>query len=233
MQQGMAYGSTLKTLFNYVLRGVGPLSSQVGEAANFVRLDDIAPEFVAREKANGTYKEMASGPNSPHLEIIFAPFYVRKHGTIMAPDTKIYYTLIALLLNPASSGSVKIAPKTTKKGGLEWETVIDPSYYSESFDARVMAEAVRFIRRLGRRMSQDSELGGREVFPGEQAIPDGDEQGLQQFARESSETYYHPTTTAKVCDFTLTTLRTFCTFFLIVPNRECDPEALPLPFVHY
>ncbi|KAG0087043.1 hypothetical protein BGZ93_010131 [Podila epicladia] len=198
MQQGMAYGSSLKTLFNYVLRGVGPLSSQVGEAANFVRLDDIAPEFVAREKANGTYKEMASGPSSPHLEIIFAPFYVRKHGTIMAPDAKIYYTLIALLLNPASSGSVKIAPKKTKRGNLEWETVIDPNYYSDSFDARVMAEAVRFIRKLGRRLNQDPELGGREVYPGEEVIPDSDEQGLQQFARESSETYYHPTTTAKM-----------------------------------
>ncbi|KAG0341736.1 hypothetical protein BG004_005925 [Podila humilis] len=202
IQPALAYNGALQAFLNYSIRGIGPLTSQVGEAANFVRLEDIAPEFVAREKANGTYKEMASGPNAPHIEIIFAPTFFRKHGEMLAPDTKSYFSLIALLLNPASSGTVKIAPKKTtknnKKGRPEWETVIDPNYFSDSFDARVMAEAVRFIRKLGRRMNQDPEVGGREVFPGEQAVPDNDEEGLQRFARENAETYYHPTTTAKM-----------------------------------
>ncbi|KAF9940198.1 hypothetical protein BGZ67_008109 [Mortierella alpina] len=203
IQQQMALGGVIRSFLNYKLRGIGAFSSQVGEAANFLRLEDIAPEFVAREKANGTYKERASGPNSPHLEIIFAPYYVRKHGTIMAPDTKIYFSLIALLLNPCSSGTVKIAAKKQSIAGpgsapAVMDTVIDPNYFSDAFDARVMAEGVKFIRKLGRRMNEDPETGGREVFPGEAAVPDQDDAGLQKYVRENAETYYHPTSTCRM-----------------------------------
>ncbi|KAG0202016.1 hypothetical protein BGX28_005333 [Mortierella sp. GBA30] len=208
IQQETTYGRVLLTYLKYQLRGTGGLSSQIGEAVNFVRLEDIAPDFVAREKANGTYKERASGPNSPHLEIIFAPFYVRQHGTIMAPDTKTYYTLIALLLNPSSAGTIKIGPK--KKGeevrsrpdvaGIpkEMETIIDPNYFSDPFDARVMAEGVKFIRRLGRRMNKDPEIGGQEVFPGEATVPNEDDAKLQKYVQETAETYYHPTSTCRM-----------------------------------
>ncbi|KAF9104861.1 hypothetical protein BGX29_001121 [Mortierella sp. GBA35] len=217
VQQDLAYRRALFSLLNYGIRGVGGLTSQIGESANFVRLEDIAPEFVAREKARGTYQERASGPDSPHIEVIFAPFYVRKHGTVMAPDGKIYYTLIALLLNPCSSGTVTIRPKTKagKSGNNnnnktvsaaagardtipEMETVVDPNYFSDSFDARVMAESVKFMRRLARRMNDDPEMGGREVFPGESQVPDHDDQALEKFVRESAETYYHPTSTCKM-----------------------------------
>ncbi|KAG0256035.1 hypothetical protein DFQ27_005927, partial [Actinomortierella ambigua] len=87
------------SMFNYYARGKGPLSSQAGEAVNFVRLEDVAPEFVAREKAAGTWQDRTSGPESPHLEIIFAPAYSRQHTKIQAPDGQNYYMMIALLLN--------------------------------------------------------------------------------------------------------------------------------------
>ncbi|KAF9958775.1 hypothetical protein BGZ72_010916 [Mortierella alpina] len=201
IQKQMALGNVIKSYLSYKLHGTGAFTSQIGEAANFVRLEDIAPDFVAREKANGTYKERASGPNSPHLEIIFAPYFVRKHAAIMAPDNKIYFTLICLLLNPCSAGTVKIAPKKQSNAGaapVEMETVIDPNYFSDGFDARVMAEGVKFIRKLGRRMHADPETGGREVFPGEAAVPDQDDAGLEKYVRENAETYYHPTSTCRM-----------------------------------
>lgn len=203
IQQELTLSRIILTYLKYKLRGTGGFSSQIGEAANFLRLEDIAPDFVAREKASGTYKERASGPNSPHLEIIFAPYFVRQHGTVKAPDTKIYFTLIALLLNPCSSGTVKVAPKKQSSAApgsfpAEMETVIDPNYFSDAFDARVMAEAVKFIRKLGRKMNEDPETGGREVFPGEAAIPDQDDAGLEKFVREHAETYYHPTSTCRM-----------------------------------
>ncbi|KAF9281644.1 hypothetical protein BGZ88_011460 [Linnemannia elongata] len=213
VQQNLAYRRVLTSLFNYGVRGVGGLTSQIGESANFVRLEDIAPDFVAREKANGTYQERASGPNSPHIEVIFAPFYVRKHGTVMAPDDKMYYTLIALLLNPCSTGTITIQPKKTGKrnnsnspmtDGLrnntipEMETVVNPNYFSDSFDARVMAESVKFMRKLGRRMNEDPEMGGREVFPGEKQVPSNDDKALEKYVRETAETYYHPTSTCRM-----------------------------------
>lgn len=212
IQQDLAYSRVFASLFNYGVRGVGGFTSQIGESANFVRLEDFAPEFVAREKANGTYQERASGPDSPHIEVIFAPFYVRKHGTLMAPDAKMYYTLIALLLNPCSSGTITIQPKKTGKKNSntattgegrnntipEMETVVDPNYLSDSFDARVMAESVKFMRKLGRRMSEDPEMGGREVFPGEKQVPSDDDKALEKYVRETAETYYHPTSTCRM-----------------------------------
>lgn len=212
IQQDLAYSRVFASLFNYGVRGVGGFTSQIGESANFVRLEDFAPEFVAREKANGTYQERASGPGSPHVEVIFAPFYVRKHGTVMAPDAKMYYTLIALLLNPCSSGTITIQPKKNGKrngstattgGGSnntipEMETVVDPNYFSQSFDARVMAESVKFMRKLGRRMSEDPDMGGHEVFPGEKQVPSDDDKALEKYVRETAETYYHPTSTCRM-----------------------------------
>ncbi|KAG0285050.1 hypothetical protein BGZ96_010658 [Linnemannia gamsii] len=196
------YGSysAMKSLFQYVASGTGPLTTQVGECVIFVRLEDIAPEWVAQEKANGTYQERASGPESPHLEIILLPGYVRRHGTILAPDFKSYFTVTALLMNPCSSGTFKITSSkpTGNKTDVDVKGVVDPNYMAESFDARVLAQGVKFIRRIGRRLNNDPDVGGREVFPGEATVPDHDDKALEKYAREAVETYYHPVGTCKM-----------------------------------
>ncbi|KAK3835794.1 MAG: hypothetical protein JOS17DRAFT_734996 [Linnemannia elongata] len=196
-QEYRAY-SAMKSLFKFVTNGTGPLTTQIGEGVVFVRLEDIAPEWVAQEKANGTYQERASGLESPHLEIIILPGYVRRHGTILAPDFKSYFTVTALLMNPCSTGTFKIASKPGKRGGLDVKGVVDPNYLSESFDARVLAQGVKFIRRIGRRLNNDPDVGGREVFPGEATVPDHDDKALEKYAREAAETYYHPVGTCKM-----------------------------------
>ncbi|KAF9931055.1 hypothetical protein FBU30_010884 [Linnemannia zychae] len=195
------YGSyqSLKSMFNYVVNSTGPLTTQLGEGVIFSRLEDFAPEWVAQEKANGTYQERASGPESPHIEFIFLPGYVRRHGTIVAPDFKNYFTIVALLMNPCSSGTFKIETKTTgKNGNVDVKGIVDPNYFAESFDARVLAQAVKFMRKIGRRLNDDPEVGGREVFPGESTVPDSNDVALTKYAREYAETYYHPTGTCKM-----------------------------------
>ncbi|KAF9916619.1 hypothetical protein BX616_003296 [Lobosporangium transversale] len=196
----MNFPRVLLSVLNYKLYGTGVMTCQVGEAANFVRLEDIAPDFVEREKANGTYKERASGPNSPHIEVIFIPGYFKGHGKEVATDTKNYYTLVAVLLHPCSSGTVTIRPKEQTSGSstAEWETVIDPNYCSDPFDVRVLAEAIKFMRKLGRRLNEDPEVGGREIYPGEEAVPDHDDAKLQQYVRQTSNTIYHPTSTCRM-----------------------------------
>ncbi|KAF9212026.1 hypothetical protein BGZ59_007309 [Podila verticillata] len=199
-----------KTLLQYAFRGSGAMSSQVAEAVNFVRLEDIAPEFVAREKANGTWQDRSSGPGSPHLEIIFAPAYSRKHSTILAPDMCNYFHMVALLMNPCSAGTVKVTAtqtaartKTSTRLGegsnrIQVETIVDPNYFSDPFDIRVMGEAVKFMRKLGKRLHDHPDFGGIEVFPGEATVPTGDDRALETYAREYAETYYHPTSTCRM-----------------------------------
>ncbi|ORZ12954.1 GMC oxidoreductase-domain-containing protein, partial [Lobosporangium transversale] len=197
---GMNIYNLLPTVLNYKLRGAGVLSSNGIEGAAFLRLEDIVPDFVEREKANGTYKERASGPDAPHVEIIVYPFDFEAHGEKMALHPEEYYSLVVSLLHPCSSGTVTIRPKMQKSGSsaVEWETVIDPNYFSDPFDLRVVAETIKFIRKLGRRLSQDPEVGGQEVFPGEEAVPDHDDAKLQDFVRQNCNTIYHPTGTCRM-----------------------------------
>jgi len=62
-----------KAVYNFARRGTGPLSSQFTETVIFIRLQDIAPEFVAREKAVSTWQDRASGPNTPYIELMYCP----------------------------------------------------------------------------------------------------------------------------------------------------------------
>ncbi|KAG0310984.1 hypothetical protein BGZ97_012173 [Linnemannia gamsii] len=201
-----------KALYQYFVQGTGPLTSQVMEAACFVRLDDIAPEFVAREKANGTYQERASGPNAPHLEILFPACFVDNDDFTRMDNThKNFYTLLVVLLNPASRGrtSAKLSEvpvnnsnsnektknKTRKQGDSEKrfnvEPVIDPNFLADEFDIRVLREGMRFARRLGKKMQQDPALAGFEYLPGEDAVPSEDDVAMDKYIRLKCTTFLH------------------------------------------
>ncbi|KAG0363081.1 hypothetical protein BGZ54_008360 [Gamsiella multidivaricata] len=183
-----------KLMYDYNVNGIGILSSQGVESACFARLEDIAPEFVAREKANGTWQDRSSGPQAPHIEVLFVPGYWRDHGKILAPDNQHYYTLVGLLLNPVSSGTVTISD--VKDGKIE--TLIDPNYLEDEFDTRVLAETVRFIRRLGERMRKDPTCGGVEIYPGVDKVPSDDEAALHTHIKKELACFYHPTSTCRM-----------------------------------
>ncbi|KAF9194950.1 hypothetical protein BGZ50_005416 [Haplosporangium sp. Z 11] len=183
-----------KMVYDYKMHGIGPLSSQGAESVCFVRLEDVAPEFVAREKANGTWQDRSSGPLAPHFEVLLAPSYFRHHTKVKAPDSGNYFTLVGLLLNPVSSGQVKISD--VQDGKIQ--TLIDPNYFSDEFDTRVMAEMVRFIRRLGEQMRLDPACGAVEAYPGVDNVPNDDDVKLQEYVKKESSVYYHPTSTCRM-----------------------------------
>ncbi|KAG0264789.1 hypothetical protein BG011_006062 [Mortierella polycephala] len=183
-----------KLVYDYRVHGIGPLSSQGAESVCFVRLEDVSPEFVAREKANGTWQDRSSGPLAPHFEVLLAPSYFRHHTKTKAPDNGNYFTLVGLLLNPVSSGRVKISE--VQDGKIQ--TLIDPNYFEDEFDTRVMAEMVRFIRRIGQQMRQDSTCGAVEAYPGVDSVPNDDDVKLQEYVKRESSVYYHPTSTCRM-----------------------------------
>ncbi|KAF9357534.1 hypothetical protein BGX34_009340 [Mortierella sp. NVP85] len=183
-----------KILYDYKVNGTGILTTQGAESACFARLEDIAPEFVAREKANGTWQDRSSGPQSPHIEILFVPGYYRHHNKVPVPDGKRYFTLVGLLLNPVSSGKVTISD--VKDGKIE--TLIDPNFFEDEFDTRVMAEMIRYMRRLGEQMRQDPACGGIEVYPGIDKVPNDDDVKMQEYVKRESSVYYHPTSTCRM-----------------------------------
>ncbi|KAF9897862.1 hypothetical protein BX616_004860, partial [Lobosporangium transversale] len=216
IQGNMDPWKAFKEILKYTIKGTGTMTSNLAEALIFMRLEDMSPEFVTREKANGTYIERASGPTAPHVEFIIIPGYARAQGEAMAPDKENYITLSVALLNPGSVGSIKVvtrqaeekncstectnekASSSQSQSRIVTEPVIDPNYLADPFDVRVFAESLRFLRKIGRRLGQDPEVEAVEVYPGEAKVPDDDEEALQKYARENTETVYHPVSTCKM-----------------------------------
>ncbi|KAG0269524.1 hypothetical protein DFQ27_003212 [Actinomortierella ambigua] len=200
------------TLYSYFRHGTGPMSSVGVESAAFVRLEDIAPDFVAREKAQGTWQDPTSSrKEAPHVEIIFVPTFMSdanlgpnnspKHACKKGVDDGLgqgYFTMFALLLNPVSKGTVSISNQITGDGRLQ--TLIDPEFFSDPFDLRVMTEGVRFIRKIAREMAKDPKVGPAmtEVFPSEKIAPDDDDAAIHRHIREHVQVFYHPTSTCRM-----------------------------------
>ncbi|KAF9435293.1 hypothetical protein BGZ76_006570, partial [Entomortierella beljakovae] len=182
--------STIKNLYDYYVNGVGVLSSQVGESACFVRLEDVDPEFVEREKANGTWRDTSSGPNAPHVELMLIPGYL-KIGSAPPNDSNNYYSLLGALLNPVSRGKVTISDVKDRK----IETLIDPDYMEDEFDLRATAALFKFMRKISDGLQQDPLCGGVEVFPGHQEVPSDDQPMIHNFIRNHCFSLYHPVST--------------------------------------
>ncbi|KAF9327595.1 hypothetical protein BG006_009107 [Podila minutissima] len=190
-----------KAVYNFVCRGTGPLVSSLAETVTFLRLEDMAPEFVAREKAAGTWQDLSSGPNSPHIELMFSPCYFKASMDGPFPMDS-YYAVTPVILNPASRGSVgaKLQPNSAKKGQdeLRFDPVVDPNIYSDPFDMRVMKESIRFLRKLAKHMELDPGLGGKEWYPTEAVASNEDDEALEQVIRENTATFFHACGTCKM-----------------------------------
>jgi choline dehydrogenase len=110
-----------RNLIRYLLLRRGPLTSNVAEAAAFVR---TTPELEA-----------------PDLELIFAPVLFVDEGLTPPPEHGL--TIGTIALQPRSSGSVKLRSSDPFDPPL-----IDPGYLSNEDDLRVLLYGVRLARGL-------------------------------------------------------------------------------------
>jgi choline dehydrogenase len=133
-----------RNLIRYLLLGRGPLTSNVAEAAAFVR---TTPELEA-----------------PDLELIFAPVLFVDEG--LTPPPAHGLTIGTIALQPRSSGSVKLRSSDPFDPPL-----IDPGYLSDEDDVRVLLHGVRLARRL-LETSALKPLVREEMLPGAGAQTD-------------------------------------------------------------
>ncbi|KAF9429524.1 hypothetical protein BGZ94_010417 [Podila epigama] len=186
-----------KALYNYFRHGTGPVTSQNVEAIVAVRLEDIDPEFVAREKAAGTWREMASGPNVPHVELMFlSAFYHPDEYRPGMKDNHNYYTVFACLLNPVSRGNVEVNVDPKSKSPLM--PTIDQNLFSDPFDVRVMKVAIRFAQRVAKHMQADPTMAGVPWGATKTITDSDDDELLEAFIRTNSNTFFHTCGTTKM-----------------------------------
>jgi choline dehydrogenase len=165
----LASAESLRNVLDWGLRGRGPLTSNLGEAAAFVRTRLDLP--------------------SPDLELVFVPVLFEEEG--LKQPTEHGFTLAVVLLQPRSSGTV-----TLRSADPLAAPAIDPRYLTdpEGQDARTLLHGLRLARRV---VAQEplSRFVASEMLPGADAQTDDD---LMAHLRALSQTLYHPAATCRM-----------------------------------
>jgi choline dehydrogenase len=110
-----------KQLLRLLLRRRGMLTSNVGEAAAFLRTRQELP--------------------APDLELIFAPVLYVEEGLVPPPSHG--FSIASVCLQPRSRGSVRLRSADPLEA-----PAIDPGFLSDPEDARVLVEGTKLIRRI-------------------------------------------------------------------------------------
>lgn len=165
----LASAQSPRNLLRWALRGRGPLTSNVAEAAAFVRLRPDA--------------------EAPDLELVFAPVLFEEEG--LKQPTEHGFTLAVVLLAPRSSGTV-----TLRSGDPHEPPAIDPRYLTDpdGEDRRTLLDGLRLARLV---LAQEplARYADGEILPGEDAESDEE---LTAHLRASSQTLYHPAGTCRM-----------------------------------
>jgi choline dehydrogenase len=160
---------SIANVLRWLVRGRGPLTSNVAEAAAFVRTSDEL--------------------SAPDLELIFAPVLFEDEGLVRPSRHGV--TIASILLQPRSVGALRLAGSDPAA-----PPVIDPGYLTDpsGHDLTVLVHGVRLARRIAGMEPLAHYLAG-ELLPGAEAVTDEE---LTAHIRESSQTLYHPVGTCRL-----------------------------------
>ncbi|CAI7574060.1 unnamed protein product [Penicillium pancosmium] len=125
----------IPALARWLLTGGGPLSSNVGEAAAFIKSTD---HYFSQTK--NSPKSFTSGDNAPDIELIGAPLAFIHHGEEKPVDGSDVFSIVPIGLRPQSHGTV-----TLKSRDAFDAPIIDPKYLSDegSNDRNVLLVGLR------------------------------------------------------------------------------------------
>jgi choline dehydrogenase len=159
----MSNAESPANILRWLLARSGPLISSGAEACAFVR---TRPEEPA-----------------PDVELILVTCMYRNHYLDPPPRHAHGFSIVVVLLQPASVGRVALRGADPLAAPL-----IEPRYLTEAGDVRVLAEGVAQARRLVAGAAFDR-YRGDELDPGG-AARDGT--ALEAWVRAHCETLYHP-----------------------------------------
>lgn len=135
----LAAAETALSIANYLLRKRGMLTSNVGEAGGFVKLDDGEP--------------------APEMQYHFAPGYFIEHGFVK-PDGH-GFSIGPTLVKVESRGTIRLRSKDDRS-----HPDIDPNYFSDERDVERMAQGFELGRKLAQSRAF-APFRGVEVLPGD------------------------------------------------------------------
>ncbi|KAJ8689751.1 hypothetical protein PTI98_012620 [Pleurotus ostreatus] len=159
----------------------GPLVAGVTNHLGWLRLPSNASIFE-------TVPDPASGPNSPHWEIIFSNLWVVPG--VPAPATGSFMSISSALISPTSRGFVKLASSNPFTN-----PIIDPQFLSTEFDVFTMVEAVKANLRFISGKAWADYVQGPFLEDLASAKTDAD---FEAYVRNNAGTIFHPVGTASM-----------------------------------
>ncbi|KAG9098136.1 hypothetical protein FS749_004590 [Ceratobasidium sp. UAMH 11750] len=178
-----------KAIAQYMLLKTGPLTSNLSEAACFLRTDDpkLFPGLPPLSENS------SSGPGAPDLELIGLPIGFKNHGKDFVADGDLM-CITSIPLRPTSLGKI-----TLRSNNPFDAPVIDPNYLSTQHDIDTVVRGMRLALRLTQTEPLRSLIDQADRTPGlDHELLNADDETLTREARARVETLYHPTSTARM-----------------------------------
>ncbi len=138
----------------------------------------------------GAFIRTRQGLAAPDIQLHFVPALLNHGG-----DRKKLghgYSCHACVLRPKSRGEVRLRSADMREAPL-----IDPRFLSDEEDMAGMVAGVRAIRRIFAQQALAS-AGGRELFTDDFGPGEGNQQAIEAFIRERTDSVYHPVGTCKM-----------------------------------
>jgi choline dehydrogenase len=185
LQAGVVYACkeavTLETaqsfssIFNYLTRKQGPLTSNIAEAGGFVK----------------THPDLAA----PDIQFHFAPAYFLRHG-LDNPKKGYGFSVGATVLRPESRGEISL-----RSGNPLAHPIIHANYFSEQRDMATFVRGIEYVLDIAQSKPFDV-YRGPEMWP---AHPTHSSKAMRhnpklirEHIQNIAETIYHPVGTCKM-----------------------------------
>ena len=140
--------------------------------------------FTTNYVESGGFARTDLAGDEPDIQFHFVPGYRSHRGRVIEYGHG--YAVHTCVLRPKSIGEIRLG----KSGTLE----IDPKFFSDPQDAKVLVEGIKRARRIFGDSTFD-EIRGKEMLPGEQVRTDED---ILKYLREAALTVFHPVGTCKM-----------------------------------
>ncbi|KAJ7461324.1 GMC oxidoreductase [Mycena galericulata] len=184
-------------LSKWLISGTGPMTSIAAPVGVFVHSDTV----VASPGQDNKVLDLSAAPTSaPDIEIFVAPLIVVNNGFTKTPGLS-GLTIGCIAINPVSEGTI-----TLSSASILDPPLIDPKYFSNEHDLRVLVKATRLALRIARTeplsaaldLPADSKDQSTFFWPGD-ADPDTvSDEALTAWIKRNGQTAWHPTSSAKM-----------------------------------
>ncbi|KAG0706730.1 hypothetical protein DFH29DRAFT_1066647 [Suillus ampliporus] len=181
----------MRDVMQYKVWGTGPIASNIGEVASFLRSDDQV--VFPPAEYNHDIEDANSGPDAPDLEIIMCPGAVHSHNIPLNPYLQAFQ-LGVVLLRPTSKGSIFL------KSASPWDDpLMDPCYLETKHDIDVLVRGVRAALKIANTAPMtsitDVHSTHSELDHHFSRLSDTE---LAEVVRDRVETLYHPVGTCSM-----------------------------------